>query len=93
MRAKALAAGSAAGTTDANFWQASAELAVRGLLHAAALGERSSEDLYRWSLSAVQAREAVMILGSNPSAATSWHQGLESIVTADQRQRDSVWAM
>lgn len=93
VRAKALAAGSAAGTTDANFWQASAELAVRGLLHAAALGERSSQDLYRWSLSAVQAREAVMILGSNTGAALSWHQGLESIVTADQRQRDSVWAM
>jgi type IV secretory pathway TraG/TraD family ATPase VirD4 len=93
VRAKALAAGSAAGTTDANFWQASAELAVRGLLHAAALGERSSQDLYRWSLSAVQAREAVMILGSNQAAALSWHQGLESIVTADPRQRDSVWAM
>lgn len=93
MRAKALTTGAASGTTDASFWQASAEQAVRALLHAAALGGRSCTDLYRWSLSAVQAREAVMILSSHPNAAAAWHQGLESIVTADPRQRDSVWAM
>jgi type IV secretion system protein VirD4 len=93
VRAKALTTGAASGTTDANFWQASAEQAVRALLHAAALGGRSCTDLYRWSLSAVQAREAVMILSSHPNAAAAWAQGLESIVTADPRQRDSVWAM
>ncbi|EWT06818.1 type VI secretion protein [Intrasporangium chromatireducens Q5-1] len=93
VRAKALTAGAANGTTDSNFWQASAELAVRALLHAAALGGCTPTDLYRWSLSAVHAREAVMILASNPQAAPSWHQGLDSIVTADPRQRDSVWAM
>jgi type IV secretion system protein VirD4 len=93
VRAKALTSGAASGTTDANFWQASAEQAVRCLLHAAALARLGAADLYRWSLSAVQAHEAVMILASDPRAATSWHQALESIVTADQRQRDSVWAM
>ena len=93
IRAKALTTGAASGTTDANFWQASAEQAVRCLLHAAALAGRTCTDLYRWSLSAVQAREAVIILSAHPNAAPSWHQALESIVTADQRQRDSVWAM
>jgi type IV secretory pathway TraG/TraD family ATPase VirD4 len=93
VRAKALAAGTAGGTTDSSFWQSSAEQAVRCLLHAAALGGRSSTDLYRWSLSAVQAREAVMILSAHTGAALSWHQALDSIVTADQKQRDSVWAM
>jgi type IV secretory pathway TraG/TraD family ATPase VirD4 len=93
VRARALTAGTASGTTDSSFWQSSAEQAVRCLLHAAALGGRSSMDLYRWSLSAVQAREAVMILSAHTGAALSWHQGLESIVTADQKQRDSVWAM
>jgi type IV secretion system protein VirD4 len=66
---------------------------VRCLLHAAALGDCTSADLYRWSLSAPWAREAVMILATHPQAATSWHQGLEAIVGADQKQRDSVWAM
>src|SRR5450631_220997 len=93
IRAKALTAGAASGTTDSNFWQSSAEQAVRALLHAAALGDRSSADLYRWSLSAAQAREAVMILATHAGAAHSWHQGLEAIVGADQKQRDSVWAM
>ena len=93
VRAKALTAGTASGTTDSTFWQASAEQAVRCLLHAAALGECSSSDLYRWSLSAVQAREAVMILGSHPDAAQAWHQALDAIISADPRQRDSVWAM
>src|SRR5665647_1943998 len=93
IRAKALTAGAASGTNDSNFWQSSAEQAVRCLLHAAALGGRTSADLYRWSLSAAQAREAVMILATHPLAALSWHQGLEAIVGADQKQRDSVWAM
>jgi type IV secretion system protein VirD4 len=93
IRAKALTAGAASGTTDSNFWQSSAEAAVRALLHAAALGKRTSADLYRWSLSAAYAREAVMILATHPQAAASWHQGLEAIVSADQKQRDSVWAM
>lgn len=93
VRAKALTAHTATGTTDASFWQAAAEQAVRCLLHAAALGACTSEDLYRWSLSALHAREAVMILSSHPGAARSWHQALDSIVSADPRQRDSIWAM
>jgi hypothetical protein len=47
VRAKALTSRTAAGTTDSNFWQASAEQVVRCLLHAAALGGRSCADLYK----------------------------------------------
>jgi type IV secretory pathway TraG/TraD family ATPase VirD4 len=93
VRAKALTTRIASGTTDANFWQSSAEQAVRCLLHAAALGGMSAADLYRWSLSATQAREAVLILAAHPRAATAWDQALESIVAADTKQRDSIWAM
>jgi type IV secretion system protein VirD4 len=93
VRAKALTSGAARGVTEANFWQAAAEQAVRCLLHAAALDGKSSQDLYRWSLSAPQAREAVTVLATHPGAARSWHQALEAILSADQRQRDSIWAM
>jgi type IV secretion system protein VirD4 len=93
VRATALTTGMATGTTDSSFWQASAEQAVRCLLHAAALGGCTATDLYRWSLSAIHAREAVMILSTHPGAAMSWHQALEGVVMADPRQRDSVWAM
>jgi len=88
-----LTTGTASGTTDANFWQASAEQAVRCLLHAAALDGRTATDLYRWSLSPVHAQEAVAILATDPRTALAWDQALEAIVAADQRQRDSVWAM
>ena len=50
-------------------------------------------ELYRWSLSAVHARAAVQILNGHPDAAAGWHQGLDAIISADPRQRDSVWAM
>ena len=93
VRAKALTSSTASGTTDSNFWQASSEQAVRCLLHAAALGKCTTTDLYRWSLSAVHAREAVLILGTHPQAATAWYQALDAIISADPRQRDSVWAM
>ena len=93
VRAKALTSDTAAGTNDSTFWRASAEQAVRCLLHAAALGGYSCSELYRWSLSAVHAREAVQILNCHPDAAAGWHQGLDSIISADPRQRDSVWAM
>jgi type IV secretory pathway TraG/TraD family ATPase VirD4 len=93
VRAKALTADTASGTTDSNFWQSSAEQAVRCLLHAAALAGCSPTDLYRWSLSAVHAREPAMTLSTHPPAATGWHEALESITNADPRQRDSVWSM
>jgi type IV secretion system protein VirD4 len=93
VRAKALTTGAARGTTDSSFWQNSAEQAVRCLLHAAALGGQSAADLYRWSLSAVAANEAVTILTNNPRAATGWASALAAITKADQKQRDSVWAM
>ena len=93
VRAKALTSGTASGTTDSTFWQASAEQAVRCLLHAAALGGCSTTDLYRWSLSAVHARDAVMVLASHEAAAPGWQHALDALISADPKQRDSVWAM
>ena len=93
LRAKALTTGSAAGTTDASFWQASAEQAVRCLLHAAALAGCTTSDLYRWSLSAAHAREAVTILVCDRRAAPGWYQALDAIVSAEPRQRDAIWSM
>lgn len=93
VRAKALTTRAAHGTTDATFWQASAEQAVRALLHAAALAKASPAELYSWSLSATKSRDAVEVLRSDPAAATGWYQALDALTTADPRQRDAVWAM
>ena len=93
IRANALCAESAGGTDSASFWHQQTTMAVRCLLHAAALEDRPPVDLYRWSLSAAAAKEAVDILVNTPRAALAWDKALDAIVSADQRQRDSVWAM
>jgi type IV secretion system protein VirD4 len=93
IRALALCAGAGEGTESGSFWKQQTVAAVRCLLHAAALADRSPADLYRWSLAAPTAAEAVDILVNSAGAAPAWDRQLDSIISADQRQRDSVWAM
>ena len=93
IRATALCADAGQGTESGNFWRQQAMTAVRCLLHAAALGERTPADLYRWSLAAPAATEAVDILVRDRRAALAWDRALDAIISTDQRQRDSVWAM
>jgi type IV secretory pathway TraG/TraD family ATPase VirD4 len=94
IRAHALCADASGGTENGTFWRQQTVTAVRCLLHAAALGGRSPVDLYRWSLSAPAARDAVDILvGSGDRAAPAWEKALDAIISAEARQRDSIWAM
>ena len=93
IRARALTHGAADGTTESSFWQSSAEQAVRCLLHAAALQGATAADLYRWSLSPVLASQAITTLTDHPEAAEGWGTALNSILSADPKQRDSIWAM
>ncbi len=92
-RAVALVGDAARGTENASFWAQQTVQAVRCLLHAAALGDKTALDLYRWSLSPTAAKEAVEVLGDDPRAATSWARALDAIISAERRTRDSVWAM
>ena len=62
LRAGALCAGVAGNVTEGNFWQQQTEVVVRCLLQAAAVDGRSVTDLYRWSLSPDEAKEAAEIL-------------------------------
>jgi type IV secretory pathway TraG/TraD family ATPase VirD4 len=93
IRANALCADSGQGTESGDFWRQLTVTAVRCLLHAAALDSRTPADLYRWSLSPAAAKDAVEILVQSPHAALAWDKALDAIVSADSRQRDSVWAM
>jgi type IV secretory pathway TraG/TraD family ATPase VirD4 len=93
-RAETLVAdGSRSGVENANFWRTQAVSAVRCLLHAAALAERNPADLYRWSHAAPAAKEAIAILSQHRSAACGWDRALDAIIGADERMRDSTWAM
>jgi type IV secretion system protein VirD4 len=93
IRALALCSDVSHGVTEAAYWQQQTVTAVRCLLHAAALDGRQPVDLYRWSLSAPVANDAVQILVHNPSAAPDWSRALDAIISADQRLRDNVWSM
>src|SRR5262249_25165738 len=92
-RATALCVQPSNGMENGAFWNQQCLTATRCLLHAAALDHRAPVELYRWSLSPLVAEEAVSILRSNPAAAQAWSTALEAILTADPRQRDSIWAM
>ncbi|HEX3827254.1 MAG TPA: TraM recognition domain-containing protein [Sporichthyaceae bacterium] len=93
VRARGLAAGAGFGSTvsDSDFWSGQTETALRCLLHAAALDGRRALDLYRWSLNAALAEDAVTILTSHPDAADGWGDALQATIRADPRTRDSVW--
>ncbi len=93
VRATALVSDSAGSVENGTFWLQQTISAVRCLLHAAALDNRPPADLYRWSHSAGGAREAVTILAQIPGAVPGWDRALDAIISADQRTRDSVWAM
>jgi type IV secretion system protein VirD4 len=93
VRAAALCADAGKDVELGSFWRQQTLTALRCLLHAAAIGDRAPVDLYRWSLTAPAAAEAVDILVHTAGAAPAWDRALDSIISADQRQRDSVWAM
>jgi type IV secretory pathway TraG/TraD family ATPase VirD4 len=93
LRAGALCAGAAGGVTDGNFWQQSTEVVVRCLLQAAAVDSRSVSDLYRWSLSPDEAKDAVEILQSSPLATPLWGRSLGAVVGLEPRQRANIWSV
>ena len=98
-RAQVLAAGSSAGVEDANFWQGWTEKVIKALLHAAALGDKGIDDLWRWSQSAPRRKAAVTILDvaeQNPklrgTVEAGWSATLAEVVDGDEKFRGNVWA-
>ncbi|TAM92793.1 MAG: type IV secretory system conjugative DNA transfer family protein [Jatrophihabitans sp.] len=92
-RARALCADPGDGVEHGSFWSQQCLIAVRCLLHAAALDGRSAAEVYRWSLSPVAAQDAVDVLVTHPRATVAWGSALEAILASDPRQRDSTWSM
>lgn len=92
-RAAVLVQSPGEGMESGAFWSQQCETATRCLLHAAALGNMRVIDLYEWSLSVSAARAAVEIMAAHTATAPGWTRALSTILDADPRQRDSVWAM
>jgi type IV secretory pathway TraG/TraD family ATPase VirD4 len=92
-RAGALCAGAAGNVTDGNFWQQQTEVVVRCLLQAAAVDGRSVTDLYRWSLSPDEAKEAAEILRASSRATPLWSRALGAVIGLEPRQRANIWSV
>ena len=93
MRAGALCSGAAGAITDANFWQRQTEVVVRCLLQAAAVDDRTVSDLYRWSVSPDEAKEAVEVLKASPRATPQWGSTLGAIVGLESRALANIWSV
>ncbi|KRA30976.1 MULTISPECIES: TraM recognition domain-containing protein [unclassified Nocardioides] len=82
---------SSGGVESGGFWEGKARSAIQALLHAAALGNLSTRELFEWSLSASSAADAIGILASDTQAAPGWSDSLDTMINADPRTRDSIW--
>jgi type IV secretion system protein VirD4 len=89
-RGSAIITGTALGasTTNGEWAQASGVILGR-LLHAAAVGGRTIEDVYTWGTSPVVARKAVEVLRAD--GAPGWGDNLEATLSGDDKIVSSIW--
>ncbi|WP_460798747.1 type IV secretory system conjugative DNA transfer family protein [Microbacterium sp. GXF0217] len=89
-RGTAIITGTALGTSTTNGEWAQASGVVLGrLLHAAAVGDRTIEDVYDWGSSPALARTAVDVLRSD--GAPGWGDNLEATISGDEKLVSSIW--
>lgn len=89
-RGTAIITGTALGTSSTNGEWAQASGVVLGrLLHAAAVGGKSIQELYDWGTSPAQTRDAVDILKTD--GAPGWGDSLDATITGDEKLVSSIW--
>ena len=91
-RADSLIGASGLGQSGSNQeWAGAARTILQSLLHAAALGDNTVDDLYLWGTAPSTAAEAVTILQSHPQSALGWAESLASILEGDPKMLGSRW--
>ncbi|NWN87278.1 MAG: TraM recognition domain-containing protein [Micrococcaceae bacterium] len=91
-RAVSLIGASGLGASSSNQeWQAPATTIMECLLHAAALDDRTVDELMRWGNNPAEAKEAIKILSEHPRAAQGWNLVLQGIVDGDPKLLQSKW--
>lgn len=91
-RASSLIGASGLGSSGNNAeWKAPATTIMECLLHAAALGNRTVDDLMEWGTNQASARRAVAILKDHPQAASGWGAALEGIIDGDPKMLQNKW--
>lgn len=91
-RATSLITASGLGASSSNQeWKAPAVTIMECLLHAAALDNKTVDELMRWGNNPAEAKEAVKILAEHPAAANSWNLVLQGIIESDPKLLQSKW--
>ena len=91
-RADSLIGASGLGQSSSNQeWAGAAKTILQSLLHAAALGGRSVDELYLWGTAPTTAKAAVTILEAHEDAAMGWGAALSSILSGDPKMLGSRW--
>ncbi|MGM7670252.1 type IV secretory system conjugative DNA transfer family protein [Microbacterium sp. A93] len=91
-RATSLISSSGLGASSTNAeWQAPAVTIMECLLHAAALGDRTVDDLMRWGNNPAEAKEAVKILAEHRGAASNWNLVLQGIIDGEPKLLQNKW--
>ncbi|WP_251454109.1 type IV secretory system conjugative DNA transfer family protein [Microbacterium sp. Marseille-Q6648] len=89
-RGTAIITGTALGTSTTNAEWAQASGVILGrLLHAAAVGHCTIDDVYAWGSSPARANEAVDYLRSG--GAPGWAESLEATIAGDEKLLSSIW--
>ncbi|MDD7961408.1 type IV secretory system conjugative DNA transfer family protein [Microbacterium thalli] len=89
-RGNAIITGTALGSSSTNGEWAQASGVVLGrLLHAAAVGGMSIDELYDWGTSPAQTRDAVEILKAD--GAPGWGDSLDATIAGDEKLVSSIW--
>ncbi|MGO1409972.1 MAG: type IV secretory system conjugative DNA transfer family protein [Microbacterium sp.] len=90
-RAAVLVAGAGMSGGQNEEWAEQAKAQLASLLCAAALDNRTVEDLARWGSSPSTAHEAVDVLASHPSAPSGWASALTAVLEGDPRMLGNIW--
>lgn len=61
------------------------------LLHAAALGGRTVDDLMRWGNNTAEAKEAAKILAEHPGSASNWNLVIQGIIDGEPKLLQNKW--
>lgn len=89
-RGTAIITGTALGASTTNAeWAQAASVVLARLLHAAAVGDGSIEDIHDWGTSPVLARSAVEILRRDGTP--GWGDTLEATISGDEKLVSSIW--
>lgn len=91
-RAQRFASSTFGDVSNGGYWSANSENILRAMLHAAALGGKSIEDVMLWYTDRARARDAVAIIREDPRGDDLIAADLSSVIENVSQGGDSLWS-